>query len=173
MFTRLEDVISGIIDKNYFQIIFGLAFYVLFTVAMWKIFEKAGVEGWKSLIPLYSTYLLYKIVWDEKMYIAYFGVYTVYSLLDRYMSGKELDKDLVVLTIYSAVLVLCTIAVIMFEYKFCDNFSKSFGRSRGFTAGLFFLSPVFVYILAFGDAQYVRYVPESEPADSDSESDTE
>ncbi len=33
--------------------------------------------------------------------------------------------------------------------------SKSFGYGVGFTLGLIFLSPIFILILAFGDAKYV------------------
>ena len=32
--------------------IFYLAFYVLFVAAFWKIFVKAGEEGWKAIIPI-------------------------------------------------------------------------------------------------------------------------
>lgn len=31
------------------------------VVGMWKLFEKADEEGWKSLIPLYNTYTLFRI----------------------------------------------------------------------------------------------------------------
>ncbi len=34
---------------------------LLLVVAEWLIFIKAGEKGWKSLIPLYRTYLLVKI----------------------------------------------------------------------------------------------------------------
>lgn len=34
--------------------------------ADWKIFEKAGIEGWKSLIPFYNGYLLFQIAWEGK-----------------------------------------------------------------------------------------------------------
>jgi Zn-dependent protease with chaperone function len=30
-------------------------------VSFWRIFEKAGDKGWKSLIPLYNTYTLFKV----------------------------------------------------------------------------------------------------------------
>ena len=30
-------------------------------VSIWRIFEKAGDKGWKSLIPLYNTYTLFKV----------------------------------------------------------------------------------------------------------------
>ena len=37
----------------------------LMIVAMWKIFVKAGEEGWKAIIPFYNTYILYKITWGN------------------------------------------------------------------------------------------------------------
>ncbi|KAF0218867.1 MAG: hypothetical protein FD174_2650 [Geobacteraceae bacterium] len=36
----------------------GLAAILLMVAAQWKIFEKAGQAGWKSLIPIYNVYLL-------------------------------------------------------------------------------------------------------------------
>ena len=31
-----------------------VGWYVLTLVARWRIFDKAGIAGWKSLIPIYS-----------------------------------------------------------------------------------------------------------------------
>ena len=42
--------------------IVGLVWIILVIVAMWKIFEKAGEAGWKSIIPIYNVYIMYKIV---------------------------------------------------------------------------------------------------------------
>jgi hypothetical protein len=39
-----------------------LAFFVLVVVGMWKVFTKAGEEGWKAIIPFYNVYVLLKIV---------------------------------------------------------------------------------------------------------------
>lgn len=35
-----------------------LALIIIAIVGMWKVFEKAGHEGWKSLIPIYNIYML-------------------------------------------------------------------------------------------------------------------
>lgn len=43
----------------------SLAMAILLIVAMWKIFVKAGEAGWKSLIPLYNEYILFKIAWGN------------------------------------------------------------------------------------------------------------
>jgi len=39
----------------------ALAFVLLMIAAQWKLFEKAGVAGWKCLIPIYNMYLLFLI----------------------------------------------------------------------------------------------------------------
>lgn len=38
---------------------------VLLIVGQWKMFEKAGEEGWKSIIPLLNGYTLFKIAWGN------------------------------------------------------------------------------------------------------------
>lgn len=43
-------------------IVIILAVVVFIFAAMWKIFEKAGEEGWKAIIPIYNFYVLLKIV---------------------------------------------------------------------------------------------------------------
>ncbi|MCI9084399.1 MAG: zinc-ribbon domain-containing protein [Bacilli bacterium] len=53
--------------SNIVYIIFGIVILVLIIiyVVMWKIFVKAGVKGWKSLIPLYNCYCLSKIAFNK------------------------------------------------------------------------------------------------------------
>lgn len=34
---------------------------LLMLIGMWKIFSKAGIAGWKVLIPFYNTYLVFKL----------------------------------------------------------------------------------------------------------------
>lgn len=38
-----------------------LTFVILGIVATWKVFEKAGQAGWKSIIPFYSIWVLIEI----------------------------------------------------------------------------------------------------------------
>lgn len=45
--------------------VFTLIICILFIVAWWKIFEKAGEAGWKSIIPFYNYYILFKIAWGN------------------------------------------------------------------------------------------------------------
>lgn len=38
-----------------------LAFIVVFIMAGWKVYEKAGEPGWKSIVPFYNSYTLFRI----------------------------------------------------------------------------------------------------------------
>ena len=47
-----------------------LAITVIAIVTTWKIFEKAGEKGWKSLIPFYNYYITFKIAgWNPWMFL--------------------------------------------------------------------------------------------------------
>ena len=46
----------------------SILFIILGLVALvgtWKMFEKAGEEGWKAIIPIYNTYTMFKIVYGN------------------------------------------------------------------------------------------------------------
>lgn len=42
---------------------------VLMTIAWWKIFEKAGEPGWKSLIPIYGACLMYRVAMGSAWFV--------------------------------------------------------------------------------------------------------
>jgi len=50
-----------------FLILIIIACVVLVYIAEWRIFKKAGKEGWKALIPIYNTYTLLQILNMEPM----------------------------------------------------------------------------------------------------------
>lgn len=45
--------------------IISIAIIVVTIIAWWKMFEKAGLEGWKALIPFYNTYCLYQMAFGR------------------------------------------------------------------------------------------------------------
>ena len=46
-------------------ILLTVGIVVLSIVAMWNLFEKAGIAGWKSIIPFYNIYLMAKIAFGN------------------------------------------------------------------------------------------------------------
>jgi len=43
-------------------LLFALAFFAFLIITGWKIYVKAGRQGWESIIPIYSFYVMLKIV---------------------------------------------------------------------------------------------------------------
>ena len=55
--------IVGLIMSFFF---IAVIWYVLCLISRWKVFDKAGIAGWKSLIPIYSDYCTFKIADTRK-----------------------------------------------------------------------------------------------------------
>ena len=43
-------------------LLYVVAIYAILVIPYWVIFTKAGQPGWPALIPIYSTYILLKVV---------------------------------------------------------------------------------------------------------------
>jgi TctA family transporter len=41
--------------------IFGLIFWVIIAIALWKVFTKAGYAGWLAIIPIVNIFVLVKV----------------------------------------------------------------------------------------------------------------
>ena len=94
-------------------------------VAMWKIFEKAGKDGWIALIPFYNTWTLFEIGGQK-------GAYIFFALIP--CAG---------LIIY-----------LVFEIKAYLEIAKRFGKDTAFGVLSIFFPFVTFPILAFSDAKY-------------------
>lgn len=105
---------------------FMTVIYVLLIIAMWKIFTKAGKPGWASIVPIYNVVVMFQII--------------------------GLNPWLLLLYLIP---VVNFVAAIVFSIMQASRLSKAFGKGTGFALGLFFLNPIFLLILGFGDSKYV------------------
>lgn len=110
----------------------AIIFYILQVVAMWKIFEKAGEAGWKSLIPIYNLYILLKLI--------------------RFNWWLLLGLLIFIIPIIGWV--IGAIYMFVLQVIICYRLSRSFGKELGYTIGLLLLTPIFYLILGFGSAKY-------------------
>ena len=72
--------------------VFMLAFMILSIVIMWKLYYKAGYDGWKCLIPFYNTYIMVKIAgFSGWLFLLYFVpcVGMIFSLICLFKMGKK------------------------------------------------------------------------------------
>ncbi|MBR3149505.1 MAG: hypothetical protein IKF64_04970 [Eubacterium sp.] len=76
--------------------VISLIVWVLSVIAMWKLFEKAGEAGWKSLIPLYNAYVFCKIVDGNGLKFLLFlipGVNIVYYIIFSLRTAKAYGQS--------------------------------------------------------------------------------
>ncbi len=145
-------------------VIFVLLYAVAQIIAYWRIFTKAGEPGWKSLIPVYNTYIQYKISWTKPwMYwisIALAVIGIIFMGVGNLVAGIPADNGvarfLVTMVLLGSRLLwfVCYIASMAINVLANYKLSRAFGHGIGFTLGLLFLSPVFILILGFGNSYY-------------------
>ena len=128
--------------------------FVLSLIGKYFIFEKMGMPGWKSLIPIYSDYLLFR----ELIGAGYFWGYIASALLAGSCSAfvtiglvSGVMEFLFIITAVAA----CTVTIAI-QIKLAHSLSKSFGHGIGYTFGLVFIEPIMLMILGLGNNRYAR-----------------
>ncbi|MFQ8842671.1 MAG: hypothetical protein ACLR8P_19070 [Clostridium fessum] len=111
--------------------LFAFIFYILQVIAYWKIFTKAGEEGWKSIIPIYNGYVQYRPAWD----VQYFWV-----ALGLAVGGGILNSSAESCGVIGSLLRFWE------QHHECGGtlykLACAYGHGIGFTIGLFFLNPL-------------------------------
>ena len=114
-----------------------LVFVVVAIVALWKVFTKAGVEGWKAIIPIYNGWVLAEIA-GEPGWWAIVGLGGVIPIIG-FVFG---------------------IAALVLYVLIALELAKKFGKDTVFAVfGLIIFSLIGLLILGFGDAKYEGSVP--------------
>lgn len=138
-----QEALAVILGSMGIIAVFAIAWYVILVIACWRIFTKAGEAGWKSIIPFYNSYILYKLTWKGVMF---------WVVLVMIVAGYILNSmDNTVISILGWLMITAsTVTGWVQKYKF----SQSFGHGIGFAVGLVLLNPIFTLILGFGGDQY-------------------
>lgn len=139
--------------------IVGTIISILTIIAYWKMFTKANEAGWKSLIPIYNVYVMFKIAKNDGFF-KYLGSFIMAFVLIMIASASTSIPEVIIgiLGIVAFILYICTF---IYLYKMYADLAERFGKERIFALGLLFLTPIFMIILAFGDATYCEAVTKS------------
>ena len=124
------------------------AIAVPIIIAWCRIFRKAGVPMGFYFIPVYGSYRQYDIADSKGVFWATLVVSILYLIgsLILVQAGE---------TVFLVWVILYLVVMLILSFIFCKRLATAFGKSTGFAIGLFFLNPIFIMILGFGDAQYV------------------
>lgn len=140
--------ISSMLVLGGIYIIVAFGWWILQIIANWRIFTKAGEAGWKSIIPVYSDYISYKIAWQTSYFWLVFILGIVASCIQAYANPN--GDNVMLLMIVSLIKIIAGIISIMYSVKL----ARAFGRGTGFALGLIFLQPIFMLILGLGGDHY-------------------
>ena len=140
--------IGGLLLLGGIYLVFAFIWWLLQIIANWNIFTKAGEAGWKSIIPVYSDYISYKIAWQP----SYFWLVFVLGIITSVANGMADPNGTTTTILLIVSLIRIILAIISILY--CIKLSRAFGHGIGFAIGLIFLQPIFMLILGFGNDPY-------------------
>ena len=149
--SKEEVLLAGTIAGAALSVIsmISIVWFIVEIIGNWKIFTKAGIAGWKSIIPIYSDYVEYDLCWKGifGLIASIFLTYVNYCF--TYVKSMPNWQTILVAVLGVVALVL--------SFKQAMKLSKAFGKGTGFGIGLFLLGPIFRLILGYGSARYVGH----------------
>ena len=123
--------------------IIAFVWWLIKTIALWKAFTKAGEAGWKAIIPIYHTYIEYKLAGMKNWF--WYGL--LIAVVIWIIAAFVPDQQELLTNIASAIVGIIYIVVTF-------KFARKFGWGV-FTSILFVLFyPICILILGFGDSKY-------------------
>lgn len=138
---------------EFYIFLIQFAFFILQIVSFWMLFQKADVAGWKSIIPIYSNWKMFDIVWKTKYFWFTLGLSVVYAVL------MYLVQNVITTGVFFIVLTVVRLIVLFFscmlEFFFYRHLARSYGKGDCFVFGLFFLYSIFILILGLGRSRFV------------------
>lgn len=136
-----------------FASLIQFSFWILQVVSFWRLFEKAGVPGWKSIIPFYSDYMLFKIAWQTVYFWILLLLSAIINILQFFTNnGYVTGVGASIITIIAMVI---SVGTLFIQFMYTRNLARAYGKSSGFGIGLFFLYPIFILILGLGSSRYI------------------
>ena len=156
-----QAVAAGIVGGSvFFLLLVVFVLWVLLVVAHWRMFEKAGEAGWKSLVPFYADYTMFKLVWNTNMYWAFLAASLVMGLTATFSGSYAIDGSTVVATgassnfLFDILSSLASIGYLVLTVILALKTAAAYGKGTVYAVGLVLLPNIFTLILAFGDARY-------------------
>lgn len=124
-----------------FSILLIMAIYTL--ILNWKLFNKAGLEGWKAIVPYYNVFLLLDIAMNKKTRNVCFIVFIVATVA---------SPILMWIPIVGWILMPLSICAPIYIMNFA--LPKVFGKDTTMCVLNIFFPLVILAILAFGSSTY-------------------
>ena len=141
-------IVGGFLILGIIFIIIALVFSIISIIGQWKTFKKAGKGGWEAIIPIYNTFVLCQIT----------GVNPWWILI--IFAGNFVLGLLSAIPVVGVIFTLASYALMIYFFVLLYvSTARSFGKSDGYAAGLYFLAPIFWLLLGGKNTQYLGAKP--------------
>ena len=133
-----------------------LAISVFLIICNWKIFTKAGEEGWKAIIPFYNLYVFYTLATNKTTknvcFFTIVGISAAGFLIG--IIGMIPYLGWAIVGILSPVFGIANVVTTVFIAFLNFGIAKSFGMDTGLCVLSIFLPIVARPMIAFGKSEY-------------------
>ena len=124
----MEQLLSAVQESGSSGSGMSTIWYIAGAVGLWKMFEKAGLEGWMGIIPFYRDYKLCEKVMDRPWYFL---------------------RELLVLIPFVG-----WFLALYYKYQIGKATAQAYGKPEGWAWGYLFLDSVFYCLTGFDDSSY-------------------
>lgn len=108
----MEEILMFLLGIGVIMIIIAIAWAVFYYIGLWKMFKKAGKEGWEAIVPVYSTWVLVEIA----------GLKNYWFIISLAPTLGSLITDNALLSwVFSIASLLANVAIV---YNISKKFSK-------------------------------------------------
>ena len=156
-----QAVAAGIVGGSvFFLLLVVFVLWVLLIIAHWRMFEKAGEAGWKSIVPFYSDYTMFKLVWNTNMYWLFLVFSIIMALATTFSGSYAIEGSTIVTTgassnfLFDILSFLASIGYLFLTVILALKTALAYGKGTVYAVGLVLLPNIFTLILGFGDARY-------------------
>ena len=147
LYALIEEISSNKIIVYSFWFFF-IIFYIFVIIGYFKIYKKANEKGWKALIPFYNIYILYKIFWKIKYFMFLLIIYFICIFITGFIYSQEL---------FELLMFILTLITLYHRIILSIRISRSFKKNIFWSLGIIFLPYLFVIILGFNKAKYIKF----------------
>ena len=115
---------------------------VMTFLGIWRLFEKAGIQGWKILIPIYNNYCISLIEYESGWIIFMQIIIGIILYMMLVLGGGAAGALIAIIILYGCF------------FLFYKTVSERYGHGVGCAIGLIVVPYIFLQLLGWSDEEY-------------------
>ena len=144
----IETEVTTKVNPLYYLIlalfIYCIVAIIVLVISKCIIYKKNGTRWWYALIPVFNSYILFKMLWNTKHFFISLGISASLTIISRLIP----QNNLLLFSLRSLLLIVVGIVLITYDILLYTKLARRYNKPDKFVYGMFFLPPVYFMILA-------------------------